>query len=100
MVQENGLLFVWAINSKYATAIQLIAKWGYEYFIYLRVNDRFVCDIAWVKLTPRGYIAQGNGFYLRHTKETCFVAKKVDEMLCSLMIRVIWIEWIRKNYPN
>ena len=37
---------------------------------------RLVGDISWVKLTSKGIIAQGNGFYLQHAKETCFVAQK------------------------
>lgn len=41
------------------------------------IINRFVCDIAWIKVGVRGYPTQGNGFYLRHGKETCFVAKKV-----------------------
>lgn len=30
-VQKNGLLFMWTINSKFATAIKMIANWGYQY---------------------------------------------------------------------
>ena len=37
---------------------------------------RLVGDISWVKLTSKGIMAQGNGFYLQHAKETCFVAQK------------------------
>lgn len=31
-----------------------------------------------MKLSVRVGIAQGNGYYLHHAKETCLVAKKVE----------------------
>lgn len=67
LIQDNGLLFLWAINAKYTTAMHILQNWGYV----------LIGDISWIKLSPRNFLIQSNGFYLQHAKETCFVAKKV-----------------------
>lgn len=54
----------------------MIENWGYKWGHERRIMIRLVGDISWVKLTSKGIIAQGNGFYLQHAKETCFVAQK------------------------
>ena len=66
MVQKNGFLFIWVINSRYSFALKLFEKWGYE----------MVDDISWVKATVNRRLAKGHGFYLQHAKETCLVGKK------------------------
>ncbi|KAK4517940.1 uncharacterized protein ATC70_001289 [Mucor velutinosus] len=65
-LQQNGFLFMWVINNKYAKAFELIEKWGYTY----------VDDITWVKQTVNRRMAKGHGYYLQHAKETCLVGKK------------------------
>lgn len=37
----------------------------------------FVDEIAWVKCNRSKRMAKSHGFYLQHSKETCFVAKIV-----------------------
>eukprot|EP01114_Cavostelium_apophysatum_P000164 TRINITY_DN10166_c0_g1_i1.p1 TRINITY_DN10166_c0_g1~~TRINITY_DN10166_c0_g1_i1.p1 ORF type:complete len:305 (+),score=60.89 TRINITY_DN10166_c0_g1_i1:77-916(+) len=65
-LQKNGFLFIWVINARYAFALEMFEKWGYE-----------LCDdIAWVKTTVNRRMAKGHGFYLQHAKETCLVGKK------------------------
>jgi len=66
-LQENGFVFIWVINNKYAKAFEMMRKWGYTY----------VDDITWVKQTVNRRVAKGHGFYLQHAKETCLVGKKV-----------------------
>ena len=76
-IQSDGLLFMWVINCKFTTAIKMIELWGYKWRLgWVLMMIRLVGDISWVKLTSKGIIAQGNGFYLQHAKETCFVAQK------------------------
>lgn len=67
---------MWVINCKFTTAIKMIELWGYKWRLGWVLMIRLVGDISWVKLTSKGIIAQGNGFYLQHAKETCFVAQK------------------------
>ena len=62
------MLFIWAINAKYAFSIRLMNLWGY----------RLVDSITWVKKTIKGKIAKGHGFYLQHAKETCLIGVKGD----------------------
>jgi len=65
-LQKNGFLFIWVINARYAFALELFEKWGYE-----------LCDdITWVKTTVNRRLAKGHGFYLQHAKETCLVGRK------------------------
>jgi len=68
ILQDNGFLFIWVINSKYRLALQMMEKWGYK----------LVDDITWVKMTVNRRIARGHGFYLQHAKETCLVGLKGD----------------------
>lgn len=75
-IQTDGLLFMWVINCKFTVAIKMIENWGYKWGWVEMLMRRLVGDISWVKLTSKGIIAQGNGFYLQHAKETCFVAQK------------------------
>ena len=75
-IQTDGLLFMWVINCKFTVAMRMISNWGYKWGRRRGVSGRLVGDIAWVKLRPKGFVAQGNGFYLQHAKETCFVAQK------------------------
>ena len=75
-IQTDGLLFMWVINCKFTVAMRMISIWGYKWVRRRGVSGRLVGDIAWVKLRPKGFVAQGNGFYLQHAKETCFVAQK------------------------
>ena len=30
-LQKNGFLFIWVINARYAFALEMFEKWGYEY---------------------------------------------------------------------
>ena len=55
-LQQQGFIFVWAINAKYSFACTLIEKWGYK----------VVDEITWVKKTVNGKIAPSHGFYLQH----------------------------------
>jgi len=67
-LQENGFIFIWAINAKYSVACRLMEKWGYK----------VVDEITWVKKTVNGKIAKGHGFYLQHAKESCIIGVKGD----------------------
>ena len=42
--------------------------------------NRFVDEIAWIKCNRSRRLAKSHGFYLQHSKETCFVAKKGNPM--------------------
>jgi len=66
ILQKEGFIFIWTINAKFKTSLDLMRKWGYSY------HD----EIVWVKQTVHGKIAKGHGYYLQHTKETCLVGKK------------------------
>lgn len=66
ILQNDGFIFIWTINAKFKTSLDLMKKWGYTY------HD----EIVWVKQTVNGKIAKGHGYYLQHTKETCLVGKK------------------------
>ena len=65
-LQKTGLLFLWTINAKYRTSLQLLDDWGYK----------FVDEIAWVKKTCNNKIAKSHGYWLQHAKETCLVGMK------------------------
>eukprot|EP00871_Galdieria_phlegrea_P001541 jgi/Galph1/2388/GphlegSOOS_G1074.1 len=65
-LQKSGFMFIWVINAKYRTALQLFERWGYE----------FVDDISWVKYTVNRRFAKNHGFYLQHAKESCLVGFK------------------------
>jgi len=64
--KENGLIFIWVINAKYKSTLDLMKKWGYS----------MVDTIDWVKITVNRRLAKGHGFYLQHAKESCVVGKK------------------------
>ncbi len=66
ILQNDGFIFIWTINAKFKTSLDLMKKWGYTY------HD----EIVWVKQTVNGKIAKGHGYYLQHTKETCLIGKK------------------------
>ncbi|RUS20770.1 MT-A70-domain-containing protein [Endogone sp. FLAS-F59071] len=68
-LQQNGFIFIWVINYKYAKAFELMERWGYSY----------IDDITWVKQTVNRRMAKGHGYYLQHAKETCLVGKKGDD---------------------
>ncbi|KAG2173601.1 hypothetical protein INT43_005019 [Umbelopsis isabellina] len=68
-LSQNGFIFIWVINNKYAKAFELMEKWGYKY----------VDDITWVKQTVNRRMAKGHGYYLQHAKETCLVGKKGED---------------------
>ncbi|GMH33414.1 hypothetical protein BSKO_01248 [Bryopsis sp. KO-2023] len=67
-LQENGLLFVWVINSSYDFVVGLFNRWGYK----------VVDEVVWVKLTVNRRLAKSHGFYLQHAKEVCLVGLKGD----------------------
>ncbi len=46
-------------------------------------KNRLVDEIAWIKQTVNGKIAKGHGYYLQHTKETCFVGVKGNPRYCK-----------------
>jgi len=66
ILQKNGFLFIWVINSRYNFALELFEEWGYT----------FADDITWVKCTVNRRLAKGHGYYLQHAKETCLVGYK------------------------
>ncbi|KAL4457611.1 hypothetical protein ABPG75_012476 [Micractinium tetrahymenae] len=68
-LQRNGLLFVWVINAKYQSCLDLFDQWGYE----------LVDEIVWVKMTVNRRLAKSHGFYLQHAKEVCLVARKGED---------------------
>lgn len=68
LLQAQGFLFIWVINSRYTFALEMMEVWGYT----------LVDDITWVKSTVNGRLAKGHGFYLQHAKETCLVGWKGD----------------------
>eukprot|EP00127_Corallochytrium_limacisporum_P004141 Clim_evm86s157 gene=Clim_evmTU86s157 len=65
-VQSDGFIFIWVINNRFAKAIEMMEKWGYE----------FIDTIDWVKQTVNRRLAKCHGFYLQHAKETCLVGRK------------------------
>jgi mRNA m6A methyltransferase catalytic subunit len=69
LLQQNGFLFVWVINSRYSFALELFERWGYK----------LVDEIVWVKSTVNRRLAKGHGYYLQHAKEVCLVGKKGDD---------------------
>lgn len=75
-IQTDGYLFMWVINAKYRLAIEMISYWGYTWARQREVRRRFVDEIAWVKCNRNRRMAKSHGFYLQHSKETCFVAKR------------------------
>lgn len=74
-IQRDGYLFLWVINAKYRVALEMLVNWGYTYELGGWVMCRFVDEIAWVKCNKSKRMAKSHGFYLQHSKETCFVAK-------------------------
>lgn len=66
LLQTDGFIFLWTINAKYTVALKMMINWGYEFYD----------EISWVKKTPRGKLAKGNGYYLQHSKEICLVGVK------------------------
>lgn len=72
-LQTTGLLFLWTINAKYRTSLQLLDDWGYK----------FVDEIAWVKKTCNNKIAKSHGYWLQHAKETCLVGMKGELNIAS-----------------
>lgn len=82
ILQDNGFLMIWVINSKYDLALRMMEKWGYK----------LVDDITWVKMTVNRRIARGHGFYLQHAFESCLVGLKGDpppgsaKSICSDLI--------------
>ena len=75
-IQTDGYLFMWVINAKFRLAIEMISYWGYTWARRREVRRRFVDEIAWVKCNRNRRMAKSHGFYLQHSKETCFVAKQ------------------------
>lgn len=65
-LQENGLLFIWVINSSFDFAMTLFDTWGYE----------IVDELVWAKLTVNRRLAKSHGYYLQHAKEMCLVGVK------------------------
>lgn len=39
ILQENGFLFLWVINSKLQDGLEMLETWGYEYEVILHVAD-------------------------------------------------------------
>ncbi|KAJ3103705.1 hypothetical protein HK100_004158, partial [Physocladia obscura] len=73
ILQKNGYIFIWVINTKYVKAFEMLEKWGYTY-----------CDdVTWVKRTVNRRMAKGHGYYLQHAKETCVVGYKGDVVFPS-----------------
>lgn len=65
-LQNDGFIFVWAINNRMVVAAKMMKKWGYK----------IVDSITWVKSTVRNNLAKGHGYYLQHAKEICLVGVK------------------------
>jgi len=65
-LQDNGFIFLWTINAKYALSVKLLERWGYS----------LVDEVTWIKKTINGKIAKGHGFYLQHAKESCLIGVK------------------------
>ena len=66
-LQESGYLFVWVVNSKE----QLCRKWIEEELKYDIVDK-----VVWVKITKNNKLVKGSGVTLRHSEETCILARK------------------------
>ncbi|CAK55634.1 unnamed protein product (macronuclear) [Paramecium tetraurelia] len=58
-LQENGIILIWKINTKYKVTCKQIEQWGYN----------VIDEIKWCKKTVNWKIAKGHGFYLQHAKE-------------------------------
>lgn len=67
-LQTDGFIFLWTINKEFTFCLNLLKKWNYEY----------INEIAWIKSTSNQKLYKGNGYYLQHCKETCFVGVKVS----------------------
>ena len=68
---DDGLIFIWCINSKMMVALKMMMSWGFEY----------VEEIQWIKQTSTGKIAKGHAHYLQHSKESCLVGIKGNPKL-------------------
>lgn len=84
-IQKDGYLFLWVINAKYRVALDMLDHWGYTQECHDAVMLSFVDEIAWVKCNRSKRMAKSHGFYLQHSKETCFVAKIVV-LICLLNV--------------
>ncbi|KAG1658572.1 hypothetical protein FOA52_005576 [Chlamydomonas sp. UWO 241] len=65
-LQSNGFLFIWVINAKYKSTLDLFERWGYT----------VVDEIVWCKMTVNRRLAKSHGYYLQHAKEICLVGKR------------------------
>jgi len=66
VLQTDGFLFIWVINSKMDLAMNMFKKWNYK----------VVDGIEWLKMTVNRRIASGHGYYLQHAFETCLIGLK------------------------
>ena len=64
-IQTEGFVFMWATNAMVQFAIELLTKKGYKVVEYL----------VWVKKSNKHKLQSGTGYYLRHAKEVCIVAR-------------------------
>eukprot|EP00349_Pseudokeronopsis_sp_Brazil_P005210 CAMPEP_0202971208 /NCGR_PEP_ID=MMETSP1396-20130829/24846_1 /ASSEMBLY_ACC=CAM_ASM_000872 /TAXON_ID= /ORGANISM="Pseudokeronopsis sp., Strain Brazil" /LENGTH=177 /DNA_ID=CAMNT_0049700377 /DNA_START=897 /DNA_END=1430 /DNA_ORIENTATION=+ len=78
LLQSDGYLFMWVINSHEEAARTMMKKWGYA------IKDKFV----WVKVTIKGKLVNGSGYYLRHSEELCLVGVKGNVKDLSVLHKV------------
>lgn len=66
MLQENGIIILWYINSTRDLAREMLERNGY----------REIDKITWVKLTSTGKVAKGPGHVIQHSTESCILGIK------------------------
>ena len=67
LLDDDGLLFIWLVNAKLAFTMDWLRDLGFV----------LVDTLAWFKLTQTNARPLNSyGYYLRHSKELCFLFKK------------------------
>jgi mRNA (2'-O-methyladenosine-N6-)-methyltransferase len=69
-LQTKGFMLIWIVNSKFYLCLELLKKHGYTY----------VDDVTWVKQTTHSKVFKSHGYYLQHSKETCIIGYKGDDL--------------------
>lgn len=64
---QRGYLFIWIVNQRERS----IRKWIEE-----KLKFEIIDKITWVKVSKHHKLIKGSGVTLRHSEETCLVARK------------------------
>lgn len=68
IADENCVLFMWWVASQPKEAIELVESWGF--------TIKTMTGFNWVKLTKKGKLFFGMGFWTRAVSECCLIAVK------------------------